>query len=101
VFEDGVLTKIFGSKTDQVRRECRGLHNKELYDLYTSPNIIRVMKARTMIWARNVASIGDRSAYRDLVGKPERNRPLERHRRRWEDNIKTDLQDVGWGYGLD
>jgi hypothetical protein len=77
--------------------EWRRLHNKELYALYSSPNIIRVIKSRRLRWAGHVARIEDkRGAYRVLVGKPERRRPLGRSRRRWEDNIKMDLRGVGW-----
>jgi hypothetical protein len=73
------------------------LHNEELNDLYSSPNIIQVIKSRRMRWAWHVACMGEgRGAYRILVGRPER-RPLGRPRHRWEDNIKMDLQDVGWG----
>jgi hypothetical protein len=69
----------------------------ELYALYSSPNIIRVMKSRRLRWAGHVARIGERrGAYRALVGKHEGRRPLGRPRRRWEDNIKMDLRDVGW-----
>jgi hypothetical protein len=67
-------------------------------DLYSSPNIIRAIKSRSMRWAGHVARMGEgRGAYRVLVGKPEGRRPLGRSRRRWEDNIKMDLQEVGWG----
>ena len=76
----------------------RNLHNKELYALHSSPNIIYVIKARRLRWAGHVASMGGRrGAYRVLVEKPEGRRPLERPRRRWDDNIKMDLQKVGWG----
>jgi len=75
------------------------LHNEELSDLYSLPNIVRVVKSR-MKWAGNVALMGQgRGVYRVLVGKPEGKRPLGRPRRRWEDNIKMDLQEVGGGYG--
>jgi hypothetical protein len=75
---------------------------KELYALYSSPNIIRVMKSRRLRWAGHAARMGvRRGVYRALVGKPEGRRPLGRPRRRWEDNIKMDLQEVGWGHGLD
>jgi hypothetical protein len=103
VFENKVLRRIFGLKRDEVTGEWRRLHNKELYALYFSPNIIRVMKSRRLRWAGHVARMGERrDAYRALVGKPEGRKPLERPRRRWEDNIKMDLQEVGWGgHGLD
>jgi len=75
------------------------LHNEELNDLYSSPNIVRVIKSRRMRWAGHVARMGkEREAYRVLVGKPEGKRPLEGPRRRWVDNIKTDLQEVGRRY---
>jgi hypothetical protein len=78
--------------------EWRRLHNEELNDLYSSPNIIRVIKSRRMRWAGHVARMGKgRGAYRVLVGRPEGRRPLRRPRRRWKDNIKMDLQEVGWG----
>jgi hypothetical protein len=97
VFENKVLRRIFGLKRDEVTGEWRRLHNKELYALYSSPNIIRVIKSRRMRWARHVARMGERrGAYRALVGKPEGRRPLGRPRHRWEDNIKTDLREVGW-----
>jgi hypothetical protein len=74
------------------------MHKKELYSLYSSPNIIREIKSRRLRWAGHVARMGEsRDAYRALVGKPEGRRPLERPRRRCEDNIKMDLRDVGWG----
>ena len=74
------------------------LHNEELYALYSSPNIIRVIKPRIVRWAGHVARMEQRrDAYRALVGKPEGRRPLERSRRRWEDDIKMDLREVGCG----
>jgi hypothetical protein len=92
VFENRVLRRIFGPKRDEVTGEWRRLHNKELYALYSSPNIIRVIKSRRLRWAGHVARMGEsRGAYRALVGKPEGRRPLGRLRRRWEDNIKMDL----------
>ena len=80
--------------------EWRRLHNEELNDLYSSPNIVRVIKSRRMRKAGHVARMGERrGVYRVLVGKPEGKRPLGRPRRRWEDNIKMDLQEVGGGRG--
>jgi hypothetical protein len=102
VFENRVLRRIFGPKRDEVTEEWRRLHNKELYALYSSPNIIRVIKSRRLRWAGHVARMGKRrGAYRVLVGKPEGRRPLERPRRRWEDSIKMNLREVGWGRRLD
>jgi hypothetical protein len=98
VFENRVLRRIFGPKRDGVTGEWRRLHNEELNDLYSSPNIIPVIKSRRMRWAGHVACMGEgRGAYRILVGRPEGRRPLGRLRRRWEDNIKMDVQEVGWG----
>jgi len=83
-FEIMVLRRIFGPKKDEVTREWRKLHNEELNDLYCSPNIIRVIKLRRMRWAGHVARLGERrGVYRVLVGKPEGNRSLGRHRHRW------------------
>jgi hypothetical protein len=97
-----VLRRIFGPKRDEATGEWRRLHNEELNDLYSSPNIIRVIKSRRMRWAGHVARMGEEiDAYRILVGRPELRRPLERPRRRWEGNIKTDLRDVGWGHEMD
>ena len=95
---NGVLRRIFGPKRDEIRGEWRKLHKEELNDLYSSPNIVRVIKSRRMRWAGHVARMGEgRDVYRVLVGKPEGKRPLERPTRRWEDNIKMDLQEVGCG----
>jgi hypothetical protein len=98
VFENRVLKRIFGSKRDDVTVECRKLYNEELNDLYCSPNIVQVIKSRRMRWAGHVARIGKRrGVYRVLVGKSEGKRSHWRPRRRWEDNIKMDLQEVGCG----
>jgi hypothetical protein len=76
----------------------RKLHKKELHDLYCSPSIIRIIRSRRMRWAGHVALIGDkRNAYRLFLGKQEGNRPLGKPRRRWVDNIRMDLGEVGWG----
>ena len=83
----------------QLTGEWRKLHNEELKGLYSSPNIVRVIKSRRMRWAGHVARMGEgREVYRVLVGKPEGKRPLGRPRRKWEDNIRMDLQEVGLGY---
>ncbi|KAJ4442256.1 hypothetical protein ANN_12122 [Periplaneta americana] len=96
VFENKVLRKIFGAKRDEATGEWRKLHNTELHALYSSPNIIRNLKSRRLRWAGHVARMGEsRNAYRVLVGRPEGKRPLGRLRRRWEDNIKMDLREVG------
>jgi hypothetical protein len=90
-----VLRRIFGPKRDEVTGKWRRLHNKELYALYSSPNIIRVIKLRRLRWAGHVARMWERgSAYRVLVGKPEGRRPLVRPMLRWEDNIKMDLREM-------
>jgi hypothetical protein len=101
LFENGVLRSIFGPKRDEVSGEWRRLHNVDLNDLYSSPNIIRVIKSRRMRWVGHVASMGEvRGAYRILVGRTEGRRPLGRPRLSLEGNIKMDLQEVGWG-GMD
>ena len=98
VYEDSVLRKIFGSKSDEVKGKWRKLHNEELNDLYSSPNIVGVTHSRRMRWSGHVARMGEgRGVYRFSVGKPERKKPLGRPRRRWEGNIKMDLQEVGYG----
>jgi len=100
VFENRVLRKVFGHKRDEVTGEWRKLHNEELNDLYSLPNIVRVVKSRRMRWAGHVVRMGeDRGVHRVLVGKPEGKRPLGRTRHRWENNIKMDLQEVGRGRG--
>jgi len=100
VFENRVLRRVFGPKKDEVTGEWRKMHNEELNDLYSLPNIVRVVKLRRMRWAGHVARMGeDRGVHRVLVGKPEGKRPLGRPRCRWEDNIKMDLQEVGEGRG--
>jgi hypothetical protein len=96
VFEDRVLRRIFGPKVDEVKGKWRKLHNEELRDLYSSPSIIRMAKSRLMIWVGHIARMGEkRNAYRLIVGKPEGKRPVGSPRRRWVDNIKMDLRDMG------
>ena len=78
-----VLRRIFVPRSDEVKGEWRSLHNEELNDLYSSPNIVRVIKSRRMRWAGHVARMDEeRGLYRVLVGKPEGKRPLGRPRRR-------------------
>jgi len=90
---------IFGPRRDEVTGEWRRLHNEELNDLYSSPNILRVIKLRRMRWAGYVVRVGEeRGVYRVLVGKLVGRRPLGRPRHRWVDNIRMDLQEVGCGY---
>jgi len=99
VFENMVLGRIFGPRRDEVTVEWRRLHNGKLNDLYSSPNIVRVIISRRMRWAGHVARMGEeRGVYMVLVGKPEGRRPLGRPRYRWVDNIGMDIQEVGCGY---
>jgi hypothetical protein len=98
VFENRVLRRIFGPRRDEVKGEWIKLHNGELRNLYSSPDIIRQIKSRRMRWAGHVARMEEgRNVYRVLVGKPEGRRPLGRPRRRWEDRIKMDFEEIGWG----
>jgi hypothetical protein len=100
VFENRVLRRVFGPKRDEVTRKWRKLHNEELNDLYSLLNTVRVVKSRRMRWAGHVARMGeDRGVHRVLVGKPKGKKTLGRPRRRWENNIKMDLQKVGGGGG--
>jgi hypothetical protein len=83
-------------KRDAVTREWIKLHNEELNDLYSTPNIVRVIKSRRTTSVGHVARMGERrDVYRVLVEKPDGKKPLGRPNRRWEDNIKMDLQEVG------
>ena len=101
MFESRVVRRIFGLKWDEVTWEWRKLPNEELNDLASSLNIFGVIKLRRIRWAGHVARMGERrGVYRVLVGKPEGKRPLGRPRRRWEDNIRLDLQGVECG-GMD
>jgi hypothetical protein len=96
VFENRVLRRIFGPKRDKVTGGWRKLHNEELHNFYSLASIIRIIKSRRMRWAGHVARMGEkRNVYRLLVRKPEGRRPLGRPRRRWIDNIKMDLLEIG------
>jgi hypothetical protein len=124
IFENRVLRRIFGLKRDDVMGECRKLHSEELHNWhvrfqvltaaswqynpedsselhtnwYSSPDIKRYIRSRRMSWAGHVAHMGeDRKVYKVLVGKPEGMRPLGRPRHRWENGIRIDLREIGWG----
>jgi hypothetical protein len=93
-----VLRRIFGSKNDDVTGEWRKLHDKELNDMYSSPTILRVIKSRRMRWSWHVTRMGEgRHVLMVFVRKPAGKRPLGRPKRRPEDNIKLDVQEVGCG----
>jgi hypothetical protein len=95
VSENRVLRRIFGPKRD-VDGSWRKLHNDELHNLISLPNIFRVIKSRRMRWAGHITLMGEgRGVYRVLVGRPEGKRPLGRPRRRWKDNIKMELREQG------
>jgi hypothetical protein len=95
VFENRVLRRIFGPKREE-DGSWRKLHNNELHSLYSSPNIVRVIKSRRLKWAGHVARMGEGiGVYRVLVGRPAGKRPLGRPRHRGEDNIKMDLREIG------
>jgi len=94
VFENRVLRRIFGPKRDEVTEEWRRLHNEELNDLYSSTNIVRVIKSRRTKWAGHVVCMEEsRDVYRDLLGKPDGKKPLGRPRHAGNDNIKMDLRE--------
>jgi hypothetical protein len=93
VFENSVLRRIFGPKREE-DRSWRKLHNDELYSLYSSPNIVRLIKSRRMRWVGHVACVGGSGVYRVQVGRPEGKRSLERTRHRWENNIKLNLREI-------
>jgi hypothetical protein len=91
-----VLRRIFGPKRDRVTGGWRKLHNEELHNLYSSPSIIRIIKLKRMRWAGHVTRMREkRNVYRLFVGKPEGKKPLGTPRRRWKDNIKMDLLEIG------
>ena len=100
VFENKVLRRIFGPERNGVTGEWRKLHNEELNSLYSSANIVRVIKSRRMRWAGHVAHMEEgRVLHNVLFGKHEGNGPLGRPRHRWKDTIKMDLEEVGRGCG--
>jgi hypothetical protein len=103
VFENRVLRKIYGPERDPVTGDWRKLHNEELNDLYSLPNIFRVIISRRRRCTGHVARLEERrDVYRVLVSKPEGKRPLGSSRLRWEDNIKIDLWEMRYGgYGMD
>ena len=102
MLENRVLRRVFGSKRDEVTGEWIKLHNEELSDLYSLPNIVQVVKSRRIRWAGHVARMGEgRGVHRALVVKPEGKRSLGRPRRRWEDNMKRKWEGVvgtGWSW---
>jgi hypothetical protein len=101
VYQNRVLRRISGPKRDKVIGGWRKHCNEELHNLYCSPSIIRIIKSRRMGWAEHLTRIGEkRNAYRILVGKPERKRPLGRPRRRWEHNNRMDLREIETSGGL-
>ena len=96
VFKKRMLRRIFGPKRNEMAGEWKKLHNEELNDLYSSPNIVWAIKSRRMRWERHVACMEvKRGVCMILVRKSAGKGPLGRPRRRWEDNIKMDLQEVG------
>jgi hypothetical protein len=98
VFKNRVQRRIFGPKRDEVTGEWRKLHNEELHNLFSSPDIIRQVKSRRMRWVGNVVCIGEkRKLHKILVGKSEGKRPHGRPRSRWEDGIRMDLGEIGFG----
>jgi hypothetical protein len=102
VFENRVLRRIFRPKRDEVTGDWRKLHNEELHNLYSSPDIIRQVKSRRMKWARLVAHLGEeRKVYKVLVRKLEEKRPLGRPRCRWKVGSEWILGRLAWGCGLD
>jgi hypothetical protein len=98
VFENRVLRRMFGLKRDEVTGEWRKLHNEELHNLRSSPDIVRQIKSRRMMWAGHVTRMReDRKVYKVLVGKSEGKRRRRRSKRRWEDGMRMDLWETGGG----
>jgi hypothetical protein len=101
VLEKRVLRRIFGPNRDEVTVEWRKLHNEELHNLYSSADIIRQINSRRLRWAGHAARLGEeRKLYKVLVGKPDGKRPLARSTRMWEDGIRMDRREIGFG-GVD
>jgi hypothetical protein len=96
VFENRVLRRIFGPKRGEVTGGWIKLHNEVHHNLYSSPSVIRMIKSRMMIWALNVAQVGD-STYRTLIEKPEGKGLVGRPRCSWMENIKMVLREIVWG----
>jgi hypothetical protein len=95
IFENRVLRRIFGSKRKE-EGSWRKMYINELQSLYSSPNIVRVIKSRRMRWAGHEARMGEgRGVYRVLFGRPESKSPLGRPRHKWKDSIKIDLREIG------
>jgi hypothetical protein len=98
MFEKRVLGRIFGPETNEIMGQWRKLHNGELHNLCSSPDTIRQIKSRRMRWVGHAACMGGgRNMYRVLVGRPKGKMPLERPTHRWEEGIKMDLREIGWG----
>jgi hypothetical protein len=101
-FENRVLRRIFGPKRVEIIGSWGKFHDEELHNLYSSPNIIRMIESMMMIWAGHLARMGEkRNSCGVLVREPIGKRPLARPRHRWEDNIKMYLREIEWRYGLD
>jgi hypothetical protein len=97
VFENRVLRRIFGFKRDEAMGEWSKLHNGELHNLCSSPNIIRQIISRRWRWAGHVTHMGgERKVYKVLLGKLKGKRPLRRPKHRWENGINMNLRQIGW-----
>jgi hypothetical protein len=100
VYENRLLRRIFGPKRDEMGGGCGKLHDEKLRYLHSSPNVSKIIKSKRMIWAGTEARIGKKDAYSLFVGKPQGKGPLGRPRRRWVDNVRMELGEVGLG-GID
>jgi hypothetical protein len=98
VFENKVLRRKFGPKGDEVTGEWRKLQSEELHNMYSSPDVTRLIKPRRMRWAEHVSCIGqEKKLHKVLVGKPEGKRPLGKPRRRRENGIRMDVMEICFG----